>query len=307
MPGLYRSILVPVDGTPFAEQALPLALAIARRHHAILHLAMVHQPAPVLVNAMDFPGPGVMVDRDARREEHEYLNDLIERLSAQHRPVSGVLLEGDVTGALETHVRLTLTDLVVTTTHGRGQFARFWMGSVSDHLMRHLEVPVILLRPSPEIPAPESVARVLVALDGSRFAEKALKEAAVIASAFQAGLELLYVVEPPLPIADPSGMVVLPPNPESEQLLLARAGAYLEELAARLRAQGLEVSCVAVAGGRVATSILEQAGKNQAGLIALATHGLGGFRRLLLGSVAEHVVRESSIPVLVTRPGGVRH
>jgi nucleotide-binding universal stress UspA family protein len=207
-----------------------------------------------------------------------------------------------VTEALESHIDATVTDLVVTTTHGRGHLARFWLGSVADHLMRHVAVPVILVRPSEKVPAPEKIEKILVALDGSAFAEQALRQAAELAKSFEVPVELLCVVEPSMPIADPVGMVLLPPTPEAERTLLARSAAYLESIAKGLRSEGVQVVCTSVLGAPVAAAILEQGQKSRASLIALATHGLGGLRRILLGSVADRLVRDATAPVMVIRP-----
>ncbi len=304
MMNTYRSILVPIDGTAFAEQALPLALELARQHHAILHLAMVHQPAPVLAAAVEVPSAGFMIDEESRQKEQSYLDQLVERLKVRHQPVSAVILNGEVNEALESHVRLTVTDLVVTTTHGRGRMSRFWLGSVADHLVRHSQVPVILVRPDKASSGvtPGTIAKVLVALDGSPFAERALQHASAIGRAYGASFELVYVVEPPLPIADPNGMMILPPAAETEKALILKASRYLESIAHPLRAQGLQVGCTPVMGSGVAETLLEEAGKSGADLIALASHGLGGLKRVVIGSVADNLIRQTNIPILVVRP-----
>lgn len=305
MTNSYRSILVPIDGTAFAEQALPLALELARQHHAILHLAMVHQPASVLATAVEVPSAGFLLDEDSRRKEHDYIEALVDRLRPRHQPVSAVVLDGEVTLALETHIRLTLTDLVVTTTHGRGPLSRFWLGSVADHLVRHSEVPLILVRPdkTPAWLTAGSITKILVALDGSPFAEQALEQATRIGKSFGASFQLVYVIQPALPISDPNGMLVMPPTTESESILRAQASEYLEKVAIPLRARGLIVTCAAVIGAGVAQCLVEAASEGGADLVVLASHGLGGLKRVMLGSVADRLIRQTKVPLLVVRPG----
>lgn len=304
MTNTYRSILVPLDGSAFAEQALPLALELARRNNAILQVALVHHPVPALVPAVEMPDASFEVDQDTRHKETTYLSEVVQRLTALHQPVSSVVLEGPVADALETQIIVTDADLVVTTTHGRGHLARFWLGSVADQLMRRLRVPILLVRP--EEPAKQqwtgSITKVLVALDGSPFAEHIMAQALHIARAFAARIELLYVLEPPAAIADPSVLMVLPPSPETERAARERATDYLKKIAADLVAPGLGVDCRVIDGSPVAATILDEARATGASLIALASHGLGGVQRMVLGSVADKVIRGSTIPVLVVRP-----
>ena len=80
------------------------------------------------------------------------------------------------------------------------------------------------------------------------------------------------------------------------------AGAYLEEIAGRLREEGTAVQTRVVVAPHAAPAILEEARTHGCDFIALATHGWGGLRRMLLGSVTDKVIRGSSLPVLAYRP-----
>ncbi|MFN8652819.1 MAG: universal stress protein [Gemmatimonadales bacterium] len=300
-----RCILVPLDGSAFAEQALPLAVTIARRTNAILQLALVHHPVPALALAVEVPDIDAALDDDTRSREHNYITETARRLHDDYNiPVSGVVLDGVVADALCQQVEASGADLVLSTTHGRGQLSRLWLGSVADQLMRRLPVPVLLLRPQEKADAANvpPIKRITVAVDGSPFAEQALELAASFARIFDAVLDLLFVVEPPAPIADPSGLMVIPPMAEAEANLRKQAVAYLDRVARRLAAEGLAVETNAVDGANPASTILQHSAKQNAGLIALATHGAGGLERLMVGSVADKVIRGATTPVLVVRP-----
>lgn len=305
MASTYRSILVPLDGSEFAEQALPLAAAIAQRTNAILQLALVHHPVPALALAVEAPEIGPQLDHEAHEQERAYLDGVVQRLRRSKQiPVTGVVLEGPVVDALEEHIAGTGADFVVSTTHGRGPLGRVWLGSVADQLMRRLRLPLVLIRPSEHASSPgsDSIRKVLVALDGSPFAEHVLPEAIALGRAFGASYALLFVVEPPGTFADPTGLMVLPGAPEVERLLREQAGEYLSRTAGRLRAEGLQVSTHLVEGPLVVSTIQGQADEMGADLIALATHGAGGVERLMTGSVADKVIRGSTRPILVVRP-----
>jgi len=303
-PALYRSIFVPLDGSPFAEQALPIAAEIARRAGAILQVALVHHPVPALATALEVPEIETQLDQEARLRERTYLDGIVTRLrSTANIPVSAVVLDGAVADALQGQIESTGTDLVVSTTHGRGPLSRFWLGSVADQLMRRLHVPLLLIRPAGDATlVPKSISRVLIALDGSPFAERALACATALGRVFGASYGLVFVVEPPLPIADPSGLMVLPTSGDTEARIRHNAKQYLDGIAERLRKDGFEVSCHPVDGPNAASTVLGQADTIKADLIALASHGAGGFERLVVGSVADKVIRGSTRPVLVVRP-----
>src|SRR5262245_50453860 len=143
---MVRSILVPLDGSTFGEHALPMALSLARRSGAMLHLAHVHQIAP----STSVAGVAVMdsIDLHLRQDEQAYLADVTRR-AREHGdvPITTALLDGEVAGALRTYAAARLADLVVLSTHGRGAMGRFWLGSVADELLRDLPCPALLVRP----------------------------------------------------------------------------------------------------------------------------------------------------------------
>lgn len=300
---MYRSICVPLDGSPFAEQALPLALEIARGADAIVQVALVHHPVPALATALEVPEIEAQLDQEARAREQVYLTGIVERMrKSVNVPVTATLLDGAVTEALQTHMESSGTDLVVMTTHGRGPMSRFWLGSVADHLMRALHLPVLLVRPAAEGAPPARIRRILLALDGSPFSEQAIAATMMLGRPFNAEYAVMMVVEPPLPIADPSGLMMVPASGGSEKALRAAAAKYLDEVAARFRKEGLVVTTYPVGGPAAAGAIIAQADALKADLIALASHGAGGFERLVVGSVADKVIRGSTHPTLVVRP-----
>ena len=181
---MYRSILVPLDGSTFGEQALPLALSIARRAGASLQVVHVHVPLMPYDESLLTIDP--RLNEQARESERAYLDAVVERLSRiAPVPVTSALLEGPVAEALYEHTVTAGTNLVVLTTHGRGPLARFWLGSVADELVRRLPMPILLVRPQETVPdlAGEPVLqRMLIPLDGSEFAEQILEPAMALGS-----------------------------------------------------------------------------------------------------------------------------
>jgi nucleotide-binding universal stress UspA family protein len=310
---MYQSILVPLDGSTFGEHSLPLAASIARRAGARLTLAHVHEPAATLY------GEGAIVlsddlDAHARREKRAYLDSVVARMgNTAPESIVSLLLEGSVVEAIRERVTKDEVDLVVMTTHGRGPVGRFWLGSVADKLLRQLSAPLLLVHPgqtAPDLTAAPVFKHVLVPLDGSDLAERMLAPAGALGELMGSQYTLLRVVRPVHPtlphteglsIAQLAGEIV----DQIEKLqaeLKKQAQEYLAGLAERLRARSLRVQTRVAFEEHPASAILHEASSCGADLVAMETRGRGGLSRLFLGSVADKVLRGSTLPVLLHHP-----
>ncbi len=301
-----RSILVALDGSRFAETALPVAARLARSAGANLHLAMAHEPVMALVPAADIPittGPDEVA---MRATEKAYLaSTAMEFGTVGAGPVGFSLLEGLAGPTLVDELAKRAPDLLVMATHGRGPLSRFWLGSVADHVVRHTAVPVLLLHPRDGAPVPPPETKMqtcLVPLDRSGEAEKILGPLTDLAKLTQAHITLLHVIEPVLGVTGAVPPYPLPVPAETLQAIRSDAQTYLDQVADRLRAAGLAVATKVVVGLGVAATVLEQLEAGKIDFVAMTTHGNTGFRRLLLGSVADKIVRGAGKPVLVFRP-----
>ena len=308
---MYRSLLVPLDGSDFGEHALPLALSLGRRLGASLQIVHVYVPPWGAYQELGGRYEAAL-DRELRERNRAYLDEVVKRLAAvTDAAPSTELLDGPVADAIGRQAAAHEADLLVMATHGRGPFARFWLGSVADALVRQAPIPILLVQPkeaAPDLAQEPGVRRVLIPLDGSELAEQVLEPAMALGAATQAEYTLLWVVQAMTPdgYMPPSGKVSGLPLLRQLQDLhrqeSAEAQEYLDRLAERLRARSLTVQTRVVSHEQPAVAILEDAQKNAADVIALATHGRGGLKRLLLGSVADKVLRGAATPVLVYRP-----
>lgn len=147
--------------------------------------------------------------------------------------------------------------------------------------------------------------RILVPIDGSPTANRGLEEAIGLAREQQARICLLYVVDELVVTAGADGMIYMPPDYVEDFLQALRADGkkLLARAEASVRKRGIEVEAVLLqtTGRRVADLIIKQAKKWRADVIVLGTHGRRGLSRLVMGSDAELVVRESPVPVLLVR------
>jgi nucleotide-binding universal stress UspA family protein len=296
---MFRNVLVPVDGSPLAEHALPWAIAAARPS-GLVHLVHVHEiPVPVAVEGMIMASP--TDDQVLRDYESDYLGRLTERVRAAAPGVTvtarNIDPDGPFIDALAEAAADTSSELVAMATHGRGPLARFLLGSVTDELVRHAPVPVLVLRPADESAPPELAARprlehLVIPLDGSDLAERALDPAVRFGRVFGSDFTLVLVRDP---LAGPDAA-----HPDT----LEQAEAYLGRIADRIDDRKKEVRTRVVRSGHPAEAVLDLAGGDPGTGIALATHGRSGIGRLLKGSVADEIVRKAGGPVLVFHPPG---
>jgi nucleotide-binding universal stress UspA family protein len=322
---MYGRILIPLDGSRFAEAALPLAAAVQKGTNAVLELISSHDPVPPPVGGPEeAAGMAVPVQvdtlaavpatagdlRDQLREERTtYLRDTAHRLREGAGVNAEVILaDGRPDKAILERVRSAGANLVVMATHGRGPMERAWLGSVADRVVRESHVPVLLVRPleedRPDLTAGPGLRRVVVPLDGSHLAEGVLDPAVALARALDLPILLLRVIGSRMEL----GSTYIPHAAKEQQEQLAEerreAEAYLSGVASRIRDGGATVAGMDVVEGPTARSILDATDATGSDVIAMATHGRGGLKRMVLGSVTDKVVRAAAGPVLAVRPEG---
>lgn len=148
MSTTYHKILVPLDGSGWAERAVPHAARLARNHDAELMLLHVYQP-PMHDYADQMALAGVSDIADQVRERAEqYLIGLRNELRQQGVNAQYIIIEGRSPAAtICDFVRDEGIDMVVMSTHGRTRLARFLFGSVAQKIIQSVRVPVMLIRP----------------------------------------------------------------------------------------------------------------------------------------------------------------
>lgn len=298
---MYHSILVPLDGSAFGEHALPYALSLARRTSARLYLAHVHVPPLSFAKVSD----AELRAAELRAAERMYLEGLVQRLEAAWKmPITTMLLDGPIVQALDEYAAMIEAELIVMTTHGRGALSRLWLGQVADSLIRHVTVPVLLVRPHEQLvdlihePA---IRHILVPLDGSPVAEHMLSHATALGQIVDAKYTLLQVIEPL--VLGYGAELYAGEDEQTLEMLRTQAQSYLDGLAEDMRAAGLRVETV-TAADLAAGAILRHAQEHAVDMIALETHGRSGLARWIIGGVADKIIRGATVPVLLHRPRG---
>lgn len=323
---MFTRILVPLDGTSRAEQVLPDAARLARASGGTVVLVRVIRP--LVEYEATRPALGMWLpaaDNALRDAAAAYLSELRAKEPLLEVPTEAHILVGPVAPMILQLADDARADVIIMSTEGRRGIARWLQGSVAGAVIRDAQVPVLVLRdeatPLTSGLAAGRAVSALVPLDGSPLAEAALEPTVRLVAAMSQGaggsIHLLRVVEPPpeRPASDSSAARQDHAGRRREiRRELRDTREYLDTTAAGVRAlyadaHGISVTWSIARGHDAGAAILDAAEQSKrtalpqpVDLIAMSTHGRGGLRRWLMGSVAERVVREAAIPVLVVRP-----
>jgi nucleotide-binding universal stress UspA family protein len=306
---MYRSILAPVDGTAFGEHALPFAATLARRAGATLHLIHVHQPvsSPASMETLAYRGAWNEI---VREQEAGYLEGLAERLSRGHSiPVEVHMVEGEVAAGIGAAARECGAGVVVMATHGRSGVARLLHHRISEQIAREIGIPVLVVRPEraddePVLSEERQLRRVLIPLGGTDGGGSVLDTAIEIGRLFRARFTLLSVVQPEFAAG---GKLTRNPAELHHQLMRAQTAArqYLNALAERMRAEGLEVEAVVrfapdVTAG-VVTLVASRPAHEGFDMILMEGRPRHPLSHLLSGAPHEQVAKRANVPVMLVQ------
>jgi nucleotide-binding universal stress UspA family protein len=301
---MYRTLIVPLDGSELAERALPHAERLAQADHGRLVLQRVAiAPLPPVIDNSDWE----QLQFDAVTEAEQYLAEVAARLDGRVPVETAVpYAYGRAARAILDGIATFAADGVVMATHGRTGLPHLLHGSTAEAVLAESPVPVFLVHPRPGeasgTPFDPVSARLMVPLDGSAFAEAALRPALdLLDSAGE--LVLVAVAEPPDRVLRDENGRVLAYLDQQEQARKLETREYLMAVATRLRQQdpGVRIS-IDVRVGRPAPSIVLAAVERVVDVVVMATHGRTGLGRAILGSVAGEVLRTGSTPVLLVHP-----
>jgi nucleotide-binding universal stress UspA family protein len=269
---MQRPILVPLDGSELAEQALPYAELLAGSACELILLDVWEDP-----------------DDEFRLQERH--GDSCARLeTAVGDPAEHILRVTEQLGAR----------MIVMTTQGRGALGRAVFGSVADQVTRQATVPVMLIRP--EVHAGSTTApqirRLLVPLDGSPLAARALPVALALAKQLHIPVHLITVVGSTNAATVELTLAAFAAEQFQESLdsLFTEAETRLSDHAEQFEGEGVPCSWQVLRGSPY-FAIADAARPGD--VIVMTGHGRGGIVRLVLGSVAEKLVREAPVPVIL--------
>ncbi|MCL6554376.1 MAG: universal stress protein [Firmicutes bacterium] len=270
----FTRVLAPLDGSELAERGLGYAVRLARALGVGLVLIRV------VANRRQAPGARSYLQAAARAAAAGLEAGIEVRCGDPVHEILAAERDGD---------------LIVMTSHGATGLERFLLGSVADRVLRYGRAPVFLARAFQ--PPAAVLSPILVPLDGSQQAEAMLPYATLLARMLGAELKLLRVIH-----VRAFDAVAYPPQIVEMTLEWERAEGrrYIERLVQALAAEGLRVRG-SVREDEPFRAIVEAAGEEEGGFIAMATHARTGLVRTLLGSVAASVAEHAPDPVLLLK------
>ena len=284
----FRKIAVLLDGSDYAAQAIPLAKWLSKRGGATLFLLS-----------------SVKNDTREHREKYEeteqvrtlYLEKVAKDLASKKFDVEISVRPGYIAEATKSLVEDEGIDLVIISDRGKSASRNWETGGASVKLMGTLQVPVVIVptvEKGEKQPRPK-LKRILLGLDGSIRSESALPYARELARISKAQLVLLTV--PAVPETEKYRAAAEVVEKVREQAV-SEMGAFLEAVAQSLREEGLDVR-TNVSGVHPARTIVREADEQKVDLVMLTSRGRGGVDLFFTGSVAERVVDQINLPVLM--------
>ena len=302
---MYEKILVPLDGSKTAEAAMPNAVRLARESGAKVVLLTVDAPAPATgagnrgKKAMG-GNTATLVKPDVQMKA--YLDSVAGMLAEVGVEATTVIATGDAATEILAYAADNACDLIIMSTRGRSGLRRGLLGSVTDTVVRASNVPVLTAGPK-SVEGKDldgSIRCVAVPLDGSKVAEGVLPHVEKLARLLSLEVVLLRVVRM-VPWVYGAHERVPIDTTEIEAALELEAKEYLKGVEERLKAKGIKCRSE-VLNGVPWDLIAAFAGRADDMMVALSTHGRSGITRLVLGSVADRLVRSLETPLLVVRP-----
>lgn len=318
---MFKRILVPLDGSKQAEQALPVAARLARARGGSLLLLQVVNPSNEFGTYAAGVGAAVFLQKILDQELTKataYLVKIAHALEVEGIRTRLAVYAGQAVPYILDVAREQEIDIIVMCSHGYTGFRRWALGSVAEQVSRRSPIPVLLLH-GQNLSQKEKMAhpfRALVALDGSPFAEAALLPTAHLVTALSAPsegeLHLVQLVE--VPTIEEEFDSMLDSDFSARQTELRVAGDYLQFMQTKLLQElptqtGLHISWSVEECKDVADALIQNAETGNgigmhrtSDLIALTTHGRSGLQRWIAGSVTEQVLHGCTLPLLIVHP-----
>ncbi len=293
-----RNILFPTDFSDCAERAFTHAAKIASLVDAKIHAFHtrirqkdVYPALNHLLDDLEADDPDV-VAADEKTVDFPYADhDLVIQADATDSSACNAILhytqEHDI-------------DLIVMGSHGRRGPRRLFLGSTAECVIRNATCPVLTLRSDAETLHDEKIDHILVPVDFSPYAEEALRYTNAFAKLLGARVTLVHAIEEAV---IPTVYGIEPMSFPSLEPLIDKSNAALMEMAAKFLDPSIDVSTETLIGPP-APVIADFANNKKTDMIILASHGLTGIKRFLLGSVAESLNRLASCAILTVKPFG---
>lgn len=281
-------ILYPTDLSEGAQRAFAYAASLAHWHEAELH--MLNVAGRHLYNFEELR-EGFPIDAATLNTWAEEAG--IGQFAADDLDIVQVQEEGAVPGQnIRSYAQDNAIDLIVMGTHGRRGVDRMLLGSVAEEVVRQAPCPVCTVRNAIETAPSEAVRRIMVPIDFSDGSTRALRHARELALTYGAEIVALHAIEE---VVLPMAYGMAPKQVDAEAVRPNVERALADLLSEHV---GVEHARAEIRVGYPPQEILDAIDEEEIDWVVMGTHGRQGLNRLLMGSVAERIVRHAPCPVL---------
>ena len=283
---MYEKILVPLDGSEMAEQAIPYVKRLTQKLKREVILITVCLPGDPLERALT-----------------EYIERRAEKIQSLGVNARSLCIEGDSATSIINFAEKNKVGLIVISTHGKTGISHWPLGSIASKVVQRSNIPVFLVRSSQpgKAPADNELDKILVTLDGSQFSEAIIPHVEKLAKSMNSEVTLLRVIES----AKLPQLAAYSDREKYEKDFMAKmereAERYLDKKRTALESKGVKVNSAFIIGKPV-EAILQYSEERSANLVALTTHGFSGISKWAYGSVAAKIIEGSPKPILLVRP-----
>jgi nucleotide-binding universal stress UspA family protein len=297
-----KSVLVPVDFSDSSRTALDRAAALAEKLGAQVHLLHVWELPEALPREELESASGAHLASVLEKLAHDGLAAFTAEARARNIPIQSASVEGGVTWRSIVRAAETAPhDLVVMGTHGRKGFARALLGSVTERVVRYAPCPVLSVSGVAGV-RQTGIQRILVPVDYSQGSARALSQATELAQSLEAQLDVVHVWDRPNFVPTETMVELRQERRSLGELIRENAELEMREFLQTHSADpAAGVPPHRLLSGEPAAALVGELERGEHDLVVVGTHGRTGLKHLLLGSVAEKLVRYSPVPVLTVR------
>lgn len=313
---MFKRILVPLDGSERAEQAIPVAARIA---HATVGSIVLLQVVEQATEYDMYPVQSTIVAsqevKTAVMKATDYLTSVMQKDELEGVGIQIEVLTGAVAPTICAFAQFTTADMIVMCSHGYTGFKRWFLGSVADVVTRSASVPVLVLREGGPLPTDiiqnGSPLHALVMVDGSPLSEAVIEPTAhlvaALASPAQGTLHFLRIVDFPATYGHGKSQANFSMEfiVHEEQAATAYLTSLMEQLQKGSAAHlNLAMTASVISSSDVAHTIIEasESTDDSYALLAMSTHGRSGWKRLVIGSITQRVMHSTKLPLFTVRP-----
>ncbi|MDA0735020.1 MAG: universal stress protein [Chloroflexi bacterium] len=310
---MYSRIIVPLDGSPLAERALPYVRMFAEKLTVPIQLLQAYSPTPSELSDSDHGRYLDQMDAALQDRAYDYLNQVKSSIPDAKAEISCLVQPGDPASCIVAESEADPEALVVMSTHGRSGIGRWVLGSVTDKVLHATRNPLWIIRSQHDISSDEvGLKTIVVALDGSPIAEQILPHVVFLSKSLGFNIKLVrarpsmqeYQHYMESHLLGGGATVYTGPYEVFSKEADAKAMDYLHDVRMKLQRQGIWSIEEDLIKEHAPEAIIESVGHDSDKMVAMTTHGRSGIPRWLLGSVTDRVVRHAGVPVLVVRANG---